>query len=194
MSVGVIGASRTRGLGALGMKPRSRLAQLRLGGHVHAGPQVRGVDRGRAAGLEIKEQLHAVGDASTEHEVRQKGATRRLVAVEVRDLGTGTSMLLFFRTLASVIGFATFGSIFSTRISDRLSPELIRTPRSIRLLPEPAKSQALAVMTDAIRLLFIVSIPILIIGFLAARAIREIPLRTSASTTDSSGPPGAIGH
>lgn len=114
------------------------------------------------------------------------GTTATQNAVELRDLGVGTSMLMFFRTLASVIGLAVFGTLFNSHIQGRLSEELIRSPRSIRDLAEPARSQALQVMTDGIRLTFLVSIPLLIIGVIAARAIRELPLRSTASTTEQS--------
>ncbi len=47
---------------------------LSLRWRIHPGPQVRGIDRGRAAGLEIEEQLHAIGGAAAEHEVREERA------------------------------------------------------------------------------------------------------------------------
>lgn len=114
-------------------------------------------------------------------------------AVELRDLGVGTSMLMFFRTLASVVGLAVFGTLFNSHIHGRLSDDLIRSPRSIRDLPEPVRSNALQVMTDGIRLTFLVSLPVLIIGVIAARALRELPLRATASTTEQSPTPLA-GH
>jgi MFS family permease len=116
-------------------------------------------------------------------------------SLDQRDLGVGTSMLMFFRTLAAALGLALYGTIFSTRISDRLKPELIDQPRLIRDLAEPARAQALNVLTGGVRLLFIVSVPLTILGSLAARAIREQPLRETARATEQTqSAAGSLGH
>lgn len=111
--------------------------------------------------------------------------------VELRDLGAGTASVNFFRTLGSTVGVAVFGTILTHRLTSTLdrglarldlradvtTTSLTRDPRGLSTLDEPLRGIAVTGLSDAITTVFLVGAVTMVVGFVAATTIRELPLR-----------------
>ncbi|WP_433329539.1 MDR family MFS transporter [Spirillospora sp. CA-294931] len=106
------------------------------------------------------------------------------------DLAATTSGVSFFRNLGGAMGVAAFGAILTGRLSSELSSALaaahvrppaggtgLGSPEQIHNLPEPFKGLVLESFTRALETVFMVGIPIALLGFLAVLALKELPLR-----------------
>jgi EmrB/QacA subfamily drug resistance transporter len=111
-------------------------------------------------------------------------------AVDVRDIGVSTSLSVLCRSLGSTIALAAYGSLLNARVIGRVEDEYLRRPRLINDLPEPARSETIGVVSDAIRFLFAMSLPLAIAAFFLALMVRELPLRTHAAYQDPTSGPG----
>lgn len=105
-------------------------------------------------------------------------------AVPMHEMGTASSVVIFMRQLGGAIGLAAYGTLFSSRLSDGIDPELIRAPREIKNLPSPNKEQALEVLTGAINSVFRAAVPVMLVAFLIALTIPALPLRSTTSIND----------
>lgn len=118
-------------------------------------------------------------------------------AVPMRDLGVATSAVTFTRSLGSAVGTALFGAILNSRLTLHLSDALgnadipigsgnpeaaVNNISAMRALEEPMRSLVLGAYTDALTDLFIVAIPFVLIAFVIALFLKEIPLRSGAHT------------
>ncbi|HLX88915.1 MAG TPA: MDR family MFS transporter [Acidimicrobiales bacterium] len=118
-------------------------------------------------------------------------------AVELRDMGTATSGLTFFRSLGGVFGTAFFGAIFLNRVNDwmsrllppgqRASAHITATgggfnlsPEAIAKLPAPVRHAVTASFVHGIDTVFWVAVPFAVVTFVLALLLREIRLRESA--------------
>jgi EmrB/QacA subfamily drug resistance transporter len=120
----------------------------------------------------------------------QNAATRR-------DLASTTSGISFFRSLGGAVGVAAFGAILSNRLNAELSAMLkaagipltgggvpsLGAPDAIHRLPAPVLEIVLESFTRAMQTVFLVGVPIAVLGAFAALALKELPLR-SARTGD----------
>ena len=118
-------------------------------------------------------------------------------AVEVRDMGTATSALTFFRSLGGVFGTAFFGAIFVNRLNAWL-PRLLPPgfhgagnvqatsggfnvpPQVIDTLPAPVRSAITGAMVHAMDTVFLVAVPFAVLTFVLALLLREVRLRDTA--------------
>jgi len=119
-------------------------------------------------------------------------------AADHRDLGVATSSIQFFRQMGGLFGVAVFGAIMNARLAvelpRRLPPAAVRdvagdvtallnSPAAIRAMP-PAVARAIADSVEAsIQTVFVWAVPLMILGFILAWALKEVPLR------DTVGPP-----
>ncbi len=114
--------------------------------------------------------------------------------VRPREIGVATSTATFFRSVGGSFGVAIFGTIFATRLADRLS----RLPRSVtdrlgsgvHLNPEQAKHLPLAVHTDflqafahALHGVFLWGMALAAVPFVLSWLLKEVPLRTTLAET-----------
>jgi EmrB/QacA subfamily drug resistance transporter len=112
-------------------------------------------------------------------------------AVEPADLGTASSLSIFFRQLGGVIGLALFGAVLNARVSGRLDERLIQQPLAIRQLPPGQRDAALDVFTSGLTLIFALGVPLALIGLFFATRIPELPLRTTTSMRSDEQAPAA---
>ncbi len=120
-------------------------------------------------------------------------------AVHQRDLGTATSAATFFRSMGGALGVAVFGSILSNRLAHHiprrlraadLAPpgggtgDLLGTPGAIRDLPAPLRDAVLGGFADSLSDLYLIAVPIAIVGFLVVLLLPELPLRTTLTGAD----------
>ncbi|MFD1718719.1 MDR family MFS transporter [Georgenia deserti] len=117
-------------------------------------------------------------------------------AVDPHEIGTATSSNNFFREIGASLGVALFGTIFTGRLSDRLTdvfatvpPEAAGqlegsaesiTPQAVQNLPEPLHSGVIDAYADALAPAFWYLVPLLLIGFVLALFLREVKLGNEA--------------
>lgn len=107
-------------------------------------------------------------------------------SVDVQDMGVATSLSVLCRSLGSTISLAAFGSLLNAQVIGKVEDEYLRRPRLINALPEPARTETITVLSDAIVLIYRVAVPLALLAFVFAWAVKEIPLRTHAAWEDAS--------
>jgi len=112
--------------------------------------------------------------------------------VDVRDLGSATSANNFCRSLGNAFGTALLGSVFITRLDSELSTRLPDAGLSAKTLSQsPAQIQQIAdplvrngvidSFAHALQMVFVVGVPLCVVGLLAAFFMPEYPLREHAA-------------
>jgi EmrB/QacA subfamily drug resistance transporter len=114
-------------------------------------------------------------------------------SVEYRDMGAATSSTTFFRQMGGSMGAAVFGAVLSSRLAHYLAEQLARAGihtgaggphvdannvQAIQQLAEPVRSIVLGAFTNALDDVFLVGVPFLVVAFVVALLLKEIPLRT----------------
>jgi EmrB/QacA subfamily drug resistance transporter len=116
-------------------------------------------------------------------------------AVPFRDMGVATSSLTFTRSLGSAIGTAIFGAILNSRLATHLgqaaadtgldpiqiSPEATSNIQAMQELQDPARGLVLGAYTNALTDIFLYTVPFVVVGFVIALFMKEIPLRSGAA-------------
>jgi hypothetical protein len=108
-------------------------------------------------------------------------------AVEVRDLGVGTSTVTFLRSLGGAFGVSVAGAIFTNRLAtylaDRLPPGTtlggangsVGGPDQIALLPPDVQADVIASVAAAIGDVYLYAVPVALVGFALAWLLYWIP-------------------
>ncbi|MEU5842211.1 MDR family MFS transporter [Rhodococcus sp. NPDC047139] len=116
-------------------------------------------------------------------------------AVPADEIGTATSSNNYFREVGAALGVAIFGTIFTNRLSEKLTevftaagatPEQAGQatatvdPAAMKLLPDPVREGIVDAYADSLAPVFWYLIPFLLIAFVLACFIKEIPLSDEA--------------
>ena len=125
-------------------------------------------------------------------------------AVDVRDLGAGTSSATFFRSLGGSFGVAILGAVLSTRLSAALGDRLpgaiaqlppqqraavaaggaenisINDPATILALPAPVRAAIQASFVDALHVVFLTTGLVAVLAVLVTLAMPNHQLRAPA--------------
>ncbi|MFI6353504.1 DHA2 family efflux MFS transporter permease subunit [Streptomyces sp. NPDC050743] len=121
-------------------------------------------------------------------------------AVSYEDLGVATSGATFFRSIGASFGVAIFGTVFASRLGDKLaaafrgvglppgvSADALKSdPRGIAALPPALRPAALHAYASAITDVFLYAVPVALLGFLLAWFLKEDRLRGSVTAPDAS--------
>lgn len=110
--------------------------------------------------------------------------------LDVREIGSGTSTVAFFRTLGGALGVSALGVVLSHRVTDLMArglvaigidpsamgsdgaiPDLSTLPENVRVVVEQSFGNAIA---D----LFLVAAPVALVSLVAVLFLREVPLGT----------------
>jgi EmrB/QacA subfamily drug resistance transporter len=110
--------------------------------------------------------------------------------LDIREIGSGTSSVAFFRTLGGAIGVSALGAVLAARSQDLIAsglaklgidasatgssgalPDLKTLPASVRVVVEKA-------MGDSIADLFLIAAPIALVSLVAVLLLKEVPLGT----------------
>ncbi len=108
--------------------------------------------------------------------------------LDVKEIGSGTSTVAFFRTLGGALGVSALGVVLSHRVTDLITrglvgmgidpsamgstgaiPDLSTLPENIRIVVEQAFGNAIA---D----LFLVAAPVALVSLIAVLFLKEVPL------------------
>jgi EmrB/QacA subfamily drug resistance transporter len=106
------------------------------------------------------------------------------------DVGVATATVTFFRTVGGSIGVALLGALFTTRLTGLLGSAAPRgmTPEQIAHLPADQRAHVASAFADAITGVFAYGVPLLVVAFLLALLLREVPLRTQSGQALRAGP------
>ena len=119
-------------------------------------------------------------------------------AVEPRDLGTATSAVQFFRMIGGTIGLAVFGAVVNVRLGlwaaarlpDGVLPggldmeAVASDPTAIAQLPTGIQASLRTGLADAITATFQFAVPMLMVAFVLALLLREVPLDEPAEVAE----------
>ncbi|WP_327428350.1 MDR family MFS transporter [Streptomyces sp. NBC_01236] len=119
-------------------------------------------------------------------------------AVSYEDLGVATSGATFFRSIGASFGVAIFGTVFASRLADKLtvalsgqqlpagiSPDSLKAdPKGIAELPALLRQPVLHAYASAITDVFLYAAPVAVVGFVLAWFLREDKLRGSVTAPD----------
>ncbi|MGQ4400261.1 MDR family MFS transporter [Streptomyces hayashii] len=119
-------------------------------------------------------------------------------AVAYEDLGVATSGATFFRSIGASFGVAIFGTVFASRLGDKLTDafrgvrlppgvsagSLESDPRGIAALPSDLRPRVLHAYASSITDVFLYAAPVALLGFVLAWFLREDPLRGSVTAPD----------
>jgi hypothetical protein len=111
-------------------------------------------------------------------------------SVQLKDIGVASSSRLFFQQIGGSIGVSVFGAIFARRLTDVLSVRLPGAhlnapggqinPATVAGLPPGIRHDVFFAVAHAIDGVFIWALPAMVLAFVVALFIKEIPLRGAA--------------
>jgi EmrB/QacA subfamily drug resistance transporter len=118
-------------------------------------------------------------------------------AVEHKDLGTATAGATFFRSMGGSFGTAVFGAIFANVLAGHLARYLVGvklpvgvtgasvSPRALATLPASAHTAFVDAYASSLQTVFLIAVPIALVGFVLALLLPEIELRRSTDASES---------
>jgi EmrB/QacA subfamily drug resistance transporter len=116
------------------------------------------------------------------------GLTLQVLVVAVQNeapnehLGVATSTVNFFRAVGGSVGVALFGALYTSQVTDVLGAGATDriTPEALQAMPPDAARAASTAVADAIPSVFLFAVPALLVAFVLAWFLREVPLRTDS--------------
>ncbi len=123
-------------------------------------------------------------------------------SLDVKDMGVGTSLNTFWRSIGGTLGVAIFGSIYASKLTTYMTSGITHLASKNPAALQGATPQALAqlkhnpaIMTkftpqlqatvihsyvEAFHIVFLAAAPVTVIGFLVAIALKSTPLKSGA--------------
>ncbi|HLY49464.1 MAG TPA: MDR family MFS transporter [Solirubrobacteraceae bacterium] len=117
-------------------------------------------------------------------------------AVDYQDLGSATSGVTYFRSIGGSFGTATFGSIFSSRLSANIAHYLgsrrlpggvssaALSPGALNRLPPTIHHAFIEAYASSLQSVFRTAAPVAAVGFLISWLLPEVRLRKTVAATD----------
>ena len=117
-------------------------------------------------------------------------------------LGTATSTSTFFRTIGGAFGISLLNSVFNNRLfaelgKSNVAPEslhkilsgssVVVNPSAIDQLPPAILGPIREAFSQSLQTVFLVAVPFALLAFVLSWLIKEIPLRTTAFVSTSTG-------
>jgi MFS family permease len=111
--------------------------------------------------------------------------------LDVREMGSGTATVAFFRTLGGAVGVSALGAVLAARITTLLIEGLAEigidpaalgadttAVPDVSTLPAPVRTVVEAAFGEAIADLFLIAVPLGVVTLVAVLLLREVPLGT----------------
>ena len=108
-------------------------------------------------------------------------------AGDPREMGIVTASATFFRTLGSAVGLAIYGAVLTASLKSELARRLpdqadalttlVREPSKIKALPAATRAAVQGSITYGITRVFMLAAAAVVLAFVAALSLREVPLR-----------------
>ncbi|SDN21032.1 MDR family MFS transporter [Allokutzneria albata] len=109
-------------------------------------------------------------------------------ATDIRDLGSASSTVTFFRSLGGTAGVSVLGAVLAAQVSELVTEKLHGATGGGSLdlahLPEPARTVVRDAYGDATGLLFLIAAVISLVTLVSVLLIKEVPLRGSSTATE----------
>jgi hypothetical protein len=115
--------------------------------------------------------------------------------VEFHDLGVATATVMFFRSLGGSLGLAIFGTILNSTIRSEIpartgiepdkAASLIRSPEEIQRLADIPRQAVVDSVAMGVSRIYWCCVAIMVVGFLIALVLPEIPLKQRAGLSDA---------
>jgi MFS family permease len=107
--------------------------------------------------------------------------------LDVKDIGTGSATVAFFRTLGGAIGVSALGAVLSNRSVDLITDGLTKIGvkatglsggqlPDLSTLPGPVRGVVEWAMGDSIADLFLIATPVALVSLVAVLFLKEVPL------------------
>jgi EmrB/QacA subfamily drug resistance transporter len=109
--------------------------------------------------------------------------------LDVREVGSGTSTIAFFRTLGGTVGVSALGAVLASRVTGRISDGLgalgidlgaltggTSAVPDVATLPGPIRTVVESSYGDSIADLFLYSVPLAAVALVAVLLLEEVPL------------------
>jgi EmrB/QacA subfamily drug resistance transporter len=105
------------------------------------------------------------------------------------DLGVATSSVNFFRSVGGSVGVAVFGALFNSRLAGELARVLPDgtgtdassvTPEVVHALAPAVRAEYVGAFATALTDVFLVALPVAVVGLALTLLLRETPLRGEA--------------
>lgn len=117
--------------------------------------------------------------------------------LDVREVGSGTATVAFFRTLGGAVGVSALGAVLGSRVTTLLTEGLTRIGidvsalgggtgaiPDVSALPGPVRTVVESAYGDAIAELFLVAVPVALVALVAVALLREVPLGTRSGVQE----------
>ncbi len=117
-------------------------------------------------------------------------------SVNRKDLGTATSVVIFFRTIGSSLGAAIFGAILTSRLTHHLQnvarphgDQLFASAHNLNVavlhaLPPPLHGEVISAFAQSFRDVFMYGIPFALVAFFVSLQLRESRLSETTNDTE----------
>ncbi|PYI66341.1 MFS transporter [Arthrobacter livingstonensis] len=115
--------------------------------------------------------------------------------VAVKDIGSASGAVAFFRTVGGAAGVAVLGALMSTRVANLINEGLAKigikpaggsgATMDLTSLPAPVKVIVRAAYGDGAALIFMISAIITVVALIAVLFMKEIPLRRTIDMVDT---------
>ncbi len=110
--------------------------------------------------------------------------------LDVSEMGAGTSTVAFFRTLGGAIGVSVLGAILASKVTTSIQDGLAKmgvptdatggTVPDVSTLPAPLRDLVERSYGDGIADIFLVAVPLAVIGLICVLFLKEVPLGTKS--------------
>ena len=110
--------------------------------------------------------------------------------LDVSEMGAGTSTVAFFRTLGGAIGVSVLGAILASKVTTSIQDGLAKmgvptdatggTVPDVSTLPAPLRDLVERSYGDGIADIFLVAVPLAVIGLVCVLFLKEVPLGTKS--------------
>ena len=125
--------------------------------------------------------------------------------VRPQEIGVATSTATFFRSVGGAFGVAIFGTIFATRLADRLAqlPRSVTArlgsgvhlnPQQARHLPPAVHADFLQAFAHSLHGVFLFGMAMATVPFVLSWFLKEVPLRTTIAHAAEAAPPEPSGQ
>jgi EmrB/QacA subfamily drug resistance transporter len=111
-------------------------------------------------------------------------------AVPLKDIGTASSTVAFFRSLGGTIGVSVLGAVLARHVSSRITHDLTAAglpaydSSNVGALPPAVQEIVRAAYGDSTGLIFLICAAVAAVGILAAVLLKPVTLRTSLDKPD----------
>ncbi|RXR25149.1 MFS transporter [Oerskovia turbata] len=110
--------------------------------------------------------------------------------LDVSEMGAGTSTVAFFRTLGGAIGVSVLGAVLASKVTSSIQAGLATmgvpsdgtggTVPDVSTLPAPMRDLVERSYGEGIAEIFLVAVPLAVIGLICVMFLKEVPLGTKS--------------